>query len=874
MLISPIRTRVLRGTTRCRMHAPARDLLTEWDTVWKRAPEALAVDDSDRSLTYESLACESDRWAHRLSEDSSATPVMVRAANSAFLAATILGTLKAGRVCVPLASSTPPERVRQLATLCAAGALISEDPGLLAEARAWDSALRVWGTGGTDGVRPGPLARSCNPMKPAFLLFTSGTNGRPKPVLLRHGNIVRECRHFQCSLGLRAGDRSSWLHGIGALAGLRELVMSLLSGGTVCPFSYADRGAAEMARWLQREEVTACRFVPSMFRQFCALLDEGQRFASVRVFYMGGEHVVGSDFALFRRHFPQAPAFSIIYGSTETGLCLENSIPATAALHCSAALSLGRPVPGYHLHIIAAPDSQHSGELVVSGSCLNEPVPEGGALLRHLDSRPLPLLEHHTGDKMARQPDGCWQFVSRLGDFVKIAGNRVGLSEVRDVMLSIDSVRDCQLIVNDEGMTAFVEFAGDRPALKPSAIRAALLARVPAHMVPTEIREVPRMPLTPGGKANLAALRKEVLASRGRHRSHGGPWSPTERLVGDIWAVTLKRHGFGRHESFFALGGTSLLAVIAAARLSESLGRPVAPALFASCPSVAEMAAALERLDTHSGWSAVVPLRREGTRPPLILFHPVGGGVMSYLPLVEKLTPERPVFGLQAHGLDGISNPSTSVAEAAARFLPDILRLQRTGPYFLAGHSFGGRLAYETACQLRKAGHAVAFVGLFDSHPNTSVRHLPTAEAIRFMGARARFHWESLAELSWSQRLSGMRRLSRKLRLNTAGCKAGGSACQARSGLQSLAERIAAVRTCLLRASQQYLPGRFDGSVVLFKARRMGLELNAAPDYGWGELAEGGATVVTVEGSHATMVSDPHVEDLARRLDALLGAAS
>lgn len=854
----------------CPPHVPQSDILIEWESIRKRSPDALAIRDCDGSLTYEMLAHDSDSWARCLISGVNEGPVVVHAPNGTCLASAILGVLKAGRVCVPVAENTPSERVRQLVELSNAGTLISSESILLEEARQWGDTINLIGnyadrlTGVLHGnERELPLP-TCSPQTAAFLMFTSGTEGRPKPVILRHGNIVRECHYFRRLLALSADDRASWFYATSALAGLRELMMSLLTGSSLSAFSYAELGAEKMANWLREERITVCRFVPTMFRQFCSMLDFSETFPSVRVFYIGGEGVLPSDFELFRRHFPNAGEFSIVYGSTETGLCFENSIPAGQSPTARGGLPLGRPVPGYNLRI-ANPEEDHSGELVVSGACLNQSVADGEPLDFYLKSQPAGISEHLSGDQVRVDEDGCWHFVSRIRDFVKISGNRVGLDEVKSAVLQLDSVEDCRIEASQGSLTALVKFANGDSVLTTDEIRAALLAILPPYMVPADIRLLAQMPLTPGGKADITTPLAPKSKMADHQKGKGGRWSPTERMVGDVWAVTLHRESIGIDESFFALGGSSLLAVVAAARLSESLGRSVPPALFASCPNVRAMAAALEKLAPDEKWSVVVPLRSKGTKLPLFLFQPVGGGVMNYLPLVEKLDPGRPIIGLQAHGLDGVSTPSASIPEAASRFLQEILRVNPEGPFLLAGHSFGGRLAFEAASQLHEMGHPVSFVGLFDSHPNMSTRYLPTAEALRFMGTRVRFHLARLALMDTSQRMAWFRRLGRKVARESRA--SGNVISRPPSELASLSRSIAMVRKCCLKASAEYVPGSYPGRVILFKAQRQSLELRPDRDYGWSKFAHGGVRVIEVPGSHASILSPPHVDYLVRKLN-------
>src|SRR5262249_30812166 len=115
-------------------------------------------------------------------------------------------------------------------------------------------------------------------------------------------------------------------------------------------------------------------------------------------------------------------------------------------------------------------------------------------------------------------------------------------------------------------------------------------------------------------------------------------------------------------------------------------------------------------------WSSLVPIRPSGSKPPLFCVHAAGANVLIYRPLARHLSPDQPVYALQAQGLDGIKLPYTNVEEMATHYIKEILTVQPNGPYFLLGASFGGLVVYEMAQQLIAMGEKVALLVLFDTY--------------------------------------------------------------------------------------------------------------------------------------------------------------
>lgn len=209
------------------------------------------------------------------------------------------------------------------------------------------------------------------------------------------------------------------------------------------------------------------------------------------------------------------------------------------------------------------------------------------------------------------------------------------------------------------------------------------------------------------------------------------PRTPEEQAVAKIWESLLGLRPIGIHDHFFALGGHSLLAMQLLARLQADFGRPLPLTLLLQYPTVEALAAYLAQIDDGSSNStltgtvgcSLVALQPEGDKPPLFCLPGVEGNPSYLHPLAQALGTDQPVYSLQAVGLDGVTALPESIETEVAHYLTEIRRVQPHGPYYLSGHSRGGRVAYALAQLLRKEGEEVNLVALFDASWPGAVRN-------------------------------------------------------------------------------------------------------------------------------------------------------
>ncbi|MFF3324047.1 alpha/beta fold hydrolase, partial [Streptomyces sp. NPDC002889] len=248
-----------------------------------------------------------------------------------------------------------------------------------------------------------------------------------------------------------------------------------------------------------------------------------------------------------------------------------------------------------------------------------------------------------------------------------------------------------------------------------TALREHTRRHLPDYMHPTAIVPLDRIPLTANGKLDRAALPALGLEQTDIGRA---PGTPQAQVVCELFAEVLGRPVVGVDEDFFDLGGHSLLATRLIARLRAAFGVELGLRSLFEAPTPGGIAARLDIDDPDGSYEVVLPLRTQGSRPPLFCIHPGGGISWSYSALIKHLGPEYPLYGIQARSLARPEPRPKSIEEMAVDYADHIQTVQPHGPYHLAGWSFGGLCAHALAAEFQRRGERVALVAVLDVIPN------------------------------------------------------------------------------------------------------------------------------------------------------------
>lgn len=249
------------------------------------------------------------------------------------------------------------------------------------------------------------------------------------------------------------------------------------------------------------------------------------------------------------------------------------------------------------------------------------------------------------------------------------------------------------------------------------SIRGHVSRTLPDYMVPSAVVVMDKLPVTPNGKLDRKALPAPDLSAAASHRR---PRNQREETLCRLFAEVLGIERAGIDDSFFDLGGNSLLAIRLASRVRAVLEVELPVRVLFEAPTIEALAARLGVEDREAGLGVLLPLRPRGSRPPLFCVHPAGGLAWPYARLVHLLGAEQPIYGIQARGITRPDLAPRTIQEMADGYIEHIRSVQPEGPYHLLGWSWGGRIAHEVAVRLREPGHEVALLAMLDSRPSAA----------------------------------------------------------------------------------------------------------------------------------------------------------
>jgi amino acid adenylation domain-containing protein len=556
------------------------------------APDAIAVEDGARRVTYAELDAHAARLAGRLRAAGVGPEVVVGLAvgRCADLIAAILGIVRSGGAWLPLDPAYPMARLRYM--LADAGVRIVVSDGQI---DLGDPDLTVIPPDATQA--PGPARAERAPESTAYVLYTSGSTGRPKGVVVSQAALANFIRAVAGPLEIGPGTRMLQFATVNFDVSIYEFAVPLATGGTVVMVPADVRlDGARLVDLAAAHRVTHALLPPSVL---AALPDAP--LPDLRVLVAAGEALTAPVAARW------APGRRLVngYGPTEaTILATFGDVGATGRP------SIGRPVDGLHI-VLLRPDLRpvaagETGEIAIGGAgvargYLGRP---GLTAQRYVPDPTVPGGRlYRTGDLGRWRPDGELDFLGRLDHQVKIRGYRIELDEVAAVLREHPAVRDAVAVVAPGG-DALVGYVSPAEAA-PAELRAFLTERLPAYMVPGAIVALPALPLTPSGKVDRAALPAPDRVASGLADAATAPRTATERAIAAIVAGLLGRPEVGVTDNFFALGGHSLLVGMLAARIRTGLGVEIPlPELFAG-PTVAAMA---RLVDAGTGAAVLPPI--------------------------------------------------------------------------------------------------------------------------------------------------------------------------------------------------------------------------------------------------------------------------
>lgn len=714
---------------------------------------------------------------------------------------------------------------------------------------------------------------------PLFILFTSGTTGAPKCIVHgAGGTLLEHLKEHRLHGDLRPED-TLFFQTSAAWMMWNWQLSALACGSRVVVFDGPLTGPETLWRIVAEEEVTVFGTSPP-YLQLCE--DGGyspKRDApapALRSVLSTGSVLRDWQFDWVAEQVGPVKLQSISGGTDIIG-CFALGHPELPVrrgmLQCR---SLGLDVQA--LPTEETPSGTGIGELI----CRN-PFP----------SRPLGLLGDEDGsrfhDAYFSQNEGVWthgdlieldadgqaRIHGRSDGVLNVQGVRIGPSEIYQALREVSEVREAMAVEQErQGRTRLVLLVVPREGVRLDGeltrrIRKTIGERTTALHVPELVVAVAELPVTHSGKrseragrdavegraaANRKALAnpgsleriaravKEAEAALGRDLDSLAADAPTVEKVRAIWESVLGVQGIAGDDDFFALGGTSLQAVRVFTQIRDRLGVDLPLSVLIEAPTVVALAGVVDDPGKH--FQPLVQMRSGENGPPLFLVHSIWGDVLGMRQIATAMTNDVPVYGIRARGLNPGEEPQTSVEEMARTYVEVIRGLQPEGPYRVAGHSYGGLLAFEIARLLTEAGEEIDWLGLIDAELSTAA-HSPARR--------------------WGHRLALPFHYARAVLRDPRG--AIGSVLRQEDWTEGASETHRRFAALSLEAAAAYRPGPYRGSMTYFLPTVRRFHLFADPLPVWRRVTAGAIEIERVPGPHVGMVSGESARVVAGQID-------
>jgi amino acid adenylation domain-containing protein/non-ribosomal peptide synthase protein (TIGR01720 family) len=610
------------------IRGPSPSVTALFDACVERTPEAIAIVFGQQRLTFAELSSRANQVAHLLRRLGVGPGQLVGLCieRSPEMVVGLLAILKAGAAYVPLDPGLPPRRLAYLIEDARAGVVVTRSglrdclPQSGAHTVCLDDVAEL-SRESTDP--PVPLA---GPGDLAYVLYTSGSTGLPKGVMVEHHGLSH---YLSWCLSAYPAEGGSPLHtSISFDLSLTSLLVPLISGQRLLLTPPAEGAEGLAAALRDQGPFGLVKLTPAHLRLLPTLLTPHEAAGKAGAFVIGGEALTAADVAFWREHSPSTALYNE-YGPTEAvvGCCVYRA-PEQGALP-PGAIPIGTPIPDTRLYVL----DRHLQP--VPAGVVGELYIGGTGLARGYLRRPRMTAErfvpdpfrdepgsrmYRTGDLARYLPNGDLDYLGRRDDQVKIRGFRVELGEIEAALGEHPGVREAVVLAREDrpGERRLVGYVVLRPEQVPDAgeLRRFLKTTLPEYMVPGVFVFCAELPLTPHGKVDRKALPAPEEGQPERGVEHVAPRTPAEQALAEIWAKVLRLERVGVHDNFFELGGDSILGIQVLSR-ARAAGLPLPAAALFRHPTIAELAAAVAASSTP----AAAPEAKTGPVPLTPIQH-------------------------------------------------------------------------------------------------------------------------------------------------------------------------------------------------------------------------------------------------------------
>ncbi|MBA4260196.1 MAG: hypothetical protein C0446_13610 [Chitinophaga sp.] len=723
-----------------RQKLPANSITELFEHQVVSKPNHIAIYENNHKISYKHLWEKSEKIALFIStlNLSSQTPIGIYLPRSHNMLALILGILKSDCVYVPIDLRYPSLKIEmiikeaKLTHIMTTENQIAELTSQFGKERLhlYD-AEQLLACNTQLAIQSATIKKQENNSL-AYIMFTSGTTGTPKGVMVSQKNVINYCHWFSQTNDFTEHSIIDFSSSLAFDLSIPCTLAPLLAGGALAICDEQQKINPQLyLQHLQRYAITHTELTPGYLELLLHYPEDIKQLRDLRYVLLGADMVHTEE---VRQWLSLCPESTIVneYGPTEATVSVTSYRVTKLQDLTEASVPIGRPAFNSSCYLLdkyfnLCPIGMR-GELYVGG----HQVAAGYFGKPHLTDQKFIQIKlngrndrlYRTGDLACWLPKGYLQFFGRNDHQVKIQGYRVELPAIESILMKHDAILQAVVVIREEKhkekyLRAYL--VSDDKNMTTHQLKNFLSLYFPAYMHPKEFCLVPSIPLKENEKIDFDTLEKQacmLLAFNSDIPHQELSW--IEQICLNIWQKAFLIQIIHLEDDFFELGGNSLLALQIISSLKHHFKQPIPLSILFENPNIISLASALDRLVTGQNnslsrpHSSLVKLSSGAYKTPLFLVHPVGGAVFWYQQLAQQLEGKYTVYGIEDQSINGYPCRFTSIAEMARFYLQEIEHVYQGEEYCLGGASFGATVAVEMANQLIQSNKVVKFLGLFD----------------------------------------------------------------------------------------------------------------------------------------------------------------
>jgi len=843
-------------------------------------PFKTAIYYKQKELSYNELYIKSNQVANLLLEKGvkKGDIVSVVVDRSVEMIIVLLGILKAGAAYLPLDPQYPKSRIDFMMADSSSTIIICNQkyitdlPNQLLSIILED----YWPNLGIYSDQIPEISHEADDL--AYILYTSGSTGNPKGVMIEHSNLANYLLSFQREPGLIREDKLLAITTICFDIAITEMFLPLITGASVVLVdSFTARDGRELLDIIKEKKVTVMQATPTTWHM---ILSVGWEDPLPLKIMCGGEPL-SKDLA--GKLLKRVNELWNVYGPTETTVW--STIKKIESQN--EPITIGQPIANTKIYILdenkKPVQTGLSGEIFIGGDgvargYLNRPELTLEKFTKNPFEENENSLIYATGDLGAINETGEIVCLGRIDSQVKIRGHRIELGEIEYHLVQLDGIKEAVVMPQGDNpeniiLVAYIKLDADHnfDALlnRNSFINNAhdqiknwrneLNKHLPIYMSPSSFYILDYFPTTNNGKTDRKSLPKPDVLNQTSSNSKDNnefiaPRSTTEKIIAKIWTRHLAIKQISMDSNFFESGGNSLVAIKVMTDLMKEteIKLPIS-ALFEHY-TIEKLAKLITGDKKKIKWNSLVPIKASGSKPPIYLIHGLGLNVLIFEPLRTYMDSEQPIYALQGSGLNGdMEDFPKSIEELARNYISEILDGNTNGPIALAGFSFGGLLAFEMAKQLLAMGKKISMLAIIDT--NLYQKNLKSKNALKEPILKAYYSCKSYIYNPKKTLKHHFETLKTNLYKKNKYIE-----------LIGYQKRLKEV---YLKMFYDYQLSPLDIQVYLLKCRER-VYFSNDKYFGWSAYASKGIITQEIPGDHSTCFKEPNVKELAFTLQTYL----